>query len=54
MNYTQFSKISPVSDLFGAWDVRDEHRAEIIEHVNILQLLTISQDGLVLPTTDAF
>ncbi len=44
------SKINPSSDLLGALAVYDEHRAELLEFVNTLPLLTIKQYGLVLLT----
>ncbi len=46
------SKINPASYLLGALAVCDEHRAELLEFVNILQGLTIKQDSLVLLTRD--
>ncbi len=42
-------KIKSASNLFGALAVSDKHRAEF---VNILQGLTIKQDGLALLTSD--
>ncbi len=44
------SKINPASYLLGALAVCDEHRAEVLEFVNIHQGLTINQDSLVLLT----
>ncbi len=46
------SKINPASYLFGALAVCDEHRAEVLEFVHILQGLTLKQDSLALLTRD--
>ncbi len=46
------NKIKTASDLFGVLVVCDEHRAEVLEFANILQGLTIKQDGLALLTRD--
>ncbi len=45
-------KINPVSDLLGALAVCDEHRAQVIEFVNIIQGLAIKRDGLALLARD--
>ncbi len=37
-------KINPDSDLFGALAIFGEHRADVLEFVNILLGLTIKQD----------
>ncbi len=46
------SKINPASDLLVALVVCEEHRAEVLESVHILQGPTIKQHGLVLLTRD--
>ncbi len=46
------SKINPASDLPSALAVCSEHRAEVLEFVNIFQGLTIRQDSLALLTRD--
>ncbi len=46
------SKINSASDFLGALAVCDEHRAGVLEFVNILQELTIKPDGLAVLTRD--
>ncbi len=46
------SNVNPASDLLGALAACDEHLAEVLEFVNILQGLTIKQDILALFTRD--
>ncbi len=46
------SKINSASDLLGALAVCDEHRAEVLEFVDLPLGLTIKQDSLALLTRD--
>ncbi len=46
------SKTNPASDLLGALAVWDDHQAEVLEFVHILQGLTFKKDSLALLTMD--
>ncbi len=55
LNYAQerrMGKINLASGLLDVVAVCDEHWAEVFQFMNIIQRLTIKQDGLALPARD--